>query len=413
MATPASPYSSMHLSNFGQSRLNQLRVGSPPFPVMQPTVFKPRIMPGIMPGGQGIMQAPLIDQERRCFLIRELIHKALCGLSGHHHIQPARAQSTRSSRLEKFYITIECFLSCLLPTIATHPPRTSFVKMRKQNLSYAYSTSASPKYSSSQGTSSAFSASANPNEDWTKISDLAERRRIQNRIAQRNYRKSSCGTAFEPVVLRIGADSLLGKKLKRRLEDLERRAASASASPPQMHGEIAKPSRQNSEDSGSSDHSVLAESSDVEPIHRHISPELLSSSHYSTPPHDSRNDMYPPDYSRSQSPSPPPFVYSMYPAPDQIVYPPYPQHTAHHTLPVGTSASVPLQAHYLPPIPTTLPSMTGSYGLSMKHDGSFSEEDTMSPFGMSFAAMAGMEIPTSQPYQAPNLHVILPERHFQ
>ncbi|EDN08215.1 predicted protein [Histoplasma mississippiense (nom. inval.)] len=35
----------------------------------------------------------------------------------------------------------------------------------------------------------AFSASAHPNEDWTKISDLAERRRIQNRIAQRKYRK--------------------------------------------------------------------------------------------------------------------------------------------------------------------------------------------------------------------------------
>ncbi|EFQ98863.1 hypothetical protein MGYG_01878 [Nannizzia gypsea CBS 118893] len=52
---------------------------------------------------------------------------------------------------------------------------------------------------------SAFSPHAHPNEDWTKISDLAERRRIQNRIAQRNYRK----------------------KLKKRQEDQLRQATSS------------------------------------------------------------------------------------------------------------------------------------------------------------------------------------------
>jgi hypothetical protein len=135
---------------------------------------------------------------------------------------------------------------------------------------------------------------------------------------------------------------------------------------------------------------------EVDSMSRHISPELLSQSHYQSQTQDA---FY---VSRSASSSPPAFAYS-YPPPDQVQYAAYPQHMSHYGMPV-TGAEM----AYLPPMPTTLPTMSSS----MRSESLYAEEDQMTPFGLSFAVMAGMDAPASySASEMQNAHVI-PTRHF-
>lgn len=98
-------------------------------------------------------------------------------------------------------------------------------------------------------------------------------------------------------------------------------------------------------------------------------------------------------FEREGSRTPPLFAYHSYPAPEEIVYPPYPQSQPYR--PVSSSE----YSDYLAPVPVTLPSMMHF------HEAIKREDDTMSPYNMSYQGLPAIDIQGHHSYEDSNPHV--------
>jgi hypothetical protein len=132
----------------------------------------------------------------------------------------------------------------------------------------------------------------------------------------------------------------VGKKLKRRLEDLEKRVESSSASPPQMHAEIQQPHRVNK--------TRWQDKRSPEYRQQQLSPNVLPSQ-YTPPMHSDDNTMFSHGYEGDRSRTAPLFAYyNTYPATEDVNSPAYPHSQLYRPVSSSGDLSRPELDHLAP-----------------------------------------------------------------
>jgi hypothetical protein len=187
-----------------------------------------------------------------------------------------------------------------------------------------------------------------------------------------------------------------GKKLKKRLEDLERRAASSSASPSPEVKYVDLDLTNLPAFKGSSHITHIQESNDVGG--RGYTSNNYEYS-YSQAPDDKRMFSY--QHTRQLSTSPPPFSYQAYPSIEQGQFAPSMSGYMTYSVPVSSSCMVP---------PSTMAYQTSMPAIIKPE---VYEEDDMNPFSLSYASMAGVDVASQFAYQTPAVHVSIPLTSFE
>lgn len=195
-----------------------------------------------------------------------------------------------------------------------------------------------------------------------------------------------CAAVARPS-LRLFANGGSGKKLKKRLEDLEKRAGSSSASPEQKHEELPDFETTSSNRASHSTGQRLRSSSNQ--MRQSRGSEMFNQ-HHSAPADD--KSMFSQQFTRQLSTSPPPHSYASIPTTDGIAYSTYPQSAMYCGMP-ASGMDVPLFPQYLQSIHQYGSNMT-SQSIKQEYYG----DDEMSPFSMSYASMAGVDVSTAQTY---------------